>query len=117
MPEIYFPNLNIEISKLDRVAFSLFNLEVYWYGVIITLGILAGLGLALHIAKKTDQDGELYMDFLMYAIFFTILFQLFSLLPIALHLLEIKVTHQLILLGSTSLYVVKTLDKLLICAL
>lgn len=73
MPQIYFPNLNIEIQTLDRVAFSLFSLDVYWYGVIITLGILGGLGLALHIAKKTGQDGELYMDFLMYAIFFAFL--------------------------------------------
>ena len=57
MPEIYFPNLNINIQHLDRVAFSLFGLEVYWYGIIITLGIGAGLALALHIAKKTGQDG------------------------------------------------------------
>lgn len=73
MPEIYFPNLNIQIKHLDRVAFSLFNLDVYWYGVIITLGILGGLSLVLYLAKKTDQDGELYMDFLMYAIFFAFL--------------------------------------------
>lgn len=73
MPEIYFPNFNIEINKLDRVAFKIFGLEVYWYGVIITLGILLGLGLALYIAKQTGQDGEQYMDFLMYAIVFAFL--------------------------------------------
>lgn len=73
MPEIYFPNLNISIPHLDRVAFSLFNLEVYWYGVIITLGIAAGLALALYIAKQTGQDGELYLDFLMIAIVFAFL--------------------------------------------
>jgi len=70
MPEIYFPNMNIEIGHLDRVAFRLFGLEVYWYGVIITLGILGGLFLALHVAKKTGQDTELYMDFLMYDLLF-----------------------------------------------
>ncbi len=73
MPEIYFPNFNIEINKLSRIAFKVFELEVYWYGVIITLGILVGLGLALYIAKKTGQDGEQYMDFLMYAIVFAFL--------------------------------------------
>lgn len=73
MPEIYFPHLNIQIQKLDRVAFSLFNLEVYWYGVIITLGIIGGLSLVLYLAKKSGQDGELYMDYLMYAIFFAFL--------------------------------------------
>ncbi|HHX59551.1 MAG TPA: prolipoprotein diacylglyceryl transferase [Epulopiscium sp.] len=73
MPEIYFPHLNIQVKYLDRVAFSLFGLDVYWYGIIITLGIIAGLGLALHIARKSGQDEELYMDFLMYAIFFAFL--------------------------------------------
>ncbi len=73
MPEIYFPNLNIQIKHLNRVAFSLFNLDVYWYGIIITLGIIAGLTLALHIAKKTGQDEEIYIDFLMYAIIFAFL--------------------------------------------
>ncbi|HHT97854.1 MAG TPA: prolipoprotein diacylglyceryl transferase [Clostridiales bacterium] len=70
MPEIYFPNMNIQIGHLDRVAFRLFGLEVYWYGVIITLGIIGGLSLALYLAKKTEQDTELYMDFLMYNLLF-----------------------------------------------
>ena len=70
MPEIYFPNMNIQIQHLDRVAFSIFGLDVYWYGVIITLGIIGGLSLALHIAKKTGQDPELYIDFLMYDLIF-----------------------------------------------
>ena len=73
MPEIYFPNLNIQIEHLDPVAFSLLNLDVYWYGVIITLGIIGGLSLVLYLAKKSGQDGELYMDYLMYAIFFAFL--------------------------------------------
>ena len=70
MPEIYFPNMNIQIKHLDRVAFSVFGLDVYWYGVIITLGIIGGLSLALHVAKKTGQDTELYIDFLMYDLIF-----------------------------------------------
>ncbi|NLI90408.1 MAG: prolipoprotein diacylglyceryl transferase [Epulopiscium sp.] len=73
MPEIYFPNLNIEINKLDRVAFTIFNLDVYWYGIIITLGIIGGLSLVLYLAKKQGQDGETYIDFLMYTIFFAFL--------------------------------------------
>jgi len=70
MPEIYFPNMNIQIKHLDRVAFSVFGLDVYWYGVIITLGIMGGLSLALHVAKKTKQDTEVYIDFLMYDLIF-----------------------------------------------
>lgn len=73
MPEIVFPNMNLQIKHLDRVAFSLFNLDVYWYGIIITLGIIGGLSLVLYLAKKSGQDGEIYMDFLMYTIFFAFL--------------------------------------------
>lgn len=73
MPEIYFPNLNIKIQHLSRVAFNLFGLDVYWYGIIITIGIMAGLFLALQIAKKTGQDTEIYMDFLMYDLLFAFL--------------------------------------------
>ncbi len=70
MAEIYFPNMNIHINHLSRVAFRLFGLDVYWYGVIITLGVLGGLCLALYVAKATNQDPEIYMDFLMYDLIF-----------------------------------------------
>lgn len=73
MPEIYFPHMNININHLSRVAFRLFGIEVYWYGIIITTGIIAGLMIALYIAKKTDQDTELYIDFLMYDLIFAFL--------------------------------------------
>ena len=66
MPEIYFPNMNIQINHLSRVAFSIFGLDVYWYGVIITLGIIGGLSIASYVAKRDGQDTEVYIDFLMY---------------------------------------------------
>ena len=55
MPEVWFPNLGIEIQKLDNVAFNIFGLDVYWYGLIIGIGILSGLILAVHEAKRTGQ--------------------------------------------------------------
>lgn len=66
MPEIYFPNMNIQVNHLSRIAFSIFGFEVYWYGVIITLGIIGGLSIASYVAKKDGQDPEIYIDFLMY---------------------------------------------------
>ena len=53
MPEIWFPNLGIEIEHLDRVAFTLFGKNVYWYGVIIGLAVLIGVVLAMKEAKRT----------------------------------------------------------------
>ena len=39
MPEIWFPNLGIEIAHLDRVAFTVFGRNVYWYGIFIGLAV------------------------------------------------------------------------------
>ena len=62
-PDIVFPNLGIEFSKVDPVAFRLFGIEVYWYGLIIVSGVIAGLLLARYRAKQVGQDPEIYSDF------------------------------------------------------
>ena len=68
MPEIWFPNLGIKIKELNNVAFTVFGLNVYWYGVIIGLGIIISLVLAVKEAKRTGQNPDNYMDFTMIAI-------------------------------------------------
>ena len=35
MPEIWFPNLGIEIDHLSRTAFTVFGQDIYWYGIFI----------------------------------------------------------------------------------
>ncbi|WP_273325132.1 prolipoprotein diacylglyceryl transferase [Vallitalea guaymasensis] len=67
-PDIIFPNLGIEINSIDPVAFSLFGLDVYWYGLIIGFGILAGLFVAIQLGKRNGIDEALYPDFLIYAL-------------------------------------------------
>lgn len=68
MPEIWFPNLGIEIEKLSNVAFNIFGINVYWYGVIIGSGIMLALLLAIYEAKRTNQKPDDYIDFTMIAI-------------------------------------------------
>jgi len=67
-PDIVFPGLGIEFNKIDPVAFSLFGIPVYWYGLIIVSGVLAGLLFARYRAKQIGQDPEIYSDFLIYAL-------------------------------------------------
>ena len=67
MPEIWFPNLGIEIAHLDRVAFTILGKPVYWYCIFIGIGLLIGLGMAMKEAKRTGQNPEMYLDFVLYA--------------------------------------------------
>ncbi|WMI80724.1 prolipoprotein diacylglyceryl transferase [Anaerotignum sp. MB30-C6] len=73
MPEIWFPNLGIEIDHLSRVAFTIFGYDVYWYGILIGTGVFLGILLALNEAKRTGQDPDIYLDFSLYALVFSII--------------------------------------------
>lgn len=73
MPEIWFPNLGIEIDHLSRTAFTVFGQDIYWYGVFIGLGVILGVLLALHEAKRTGQDPDTYLDFIIYAMIIAII--------------------------------------------
>jgi len=72
-PEIWFPNLGIKIYELDNVAFSLFGMDIYWYGVIICAGIVGGVLILLAELKRTNQDNDAYMDILLWGIIFGVI--------------------------------------------
>ncbi|TCK97855.1 phosphatidylglycerol:prolipoprotein diacylglycerol transferase [Natranaerovirga hydrolytica] len=72
-PDIIFPNLGIEINNLNPIAFRLFGIEVYWYGIIIALAVFVGLFIAQNEAKRTNQDPNIYFDFLIYAFVFSVI--------------------------------------------
>ena len=73
MPEIWFPNLGIEIDHLSRTAFTVFGQDLYWYGIFIGLGVILGVLLALHEAKRTGQNPDTYLDFIIYAMIIAII--------------------------------------------
>jgi len=66
-PDAWFVNLGIKINNLPRVAIDIFGFEIYWYAIIITIGIGIGILYAYHEAKRTGQDPETYIDFFFYA--------------------------------------------------
>lgn len=72
IPNIYFPNLGLSF-KLNSEAFNLFGLSVYWYGIILTSGIILGTLLACYIAKKEKIDPDIMTDFVLYDILFALL--------------------------------------------
>jgi len=50
--EVSFPGLGIENLEISRVAFSIFGMEIYWYGLLISFSVILSLFLAQKSAKK-----------------------------------------------------------------
>ena len=60
---IAFPNLGITIEHLNK-SFSIFGFPVAYYGLLIGIGIFAGIFMAVREAKVTGQNVEdLLCDF------------------------------------------------------
>lgn len=70
--DISFVHLGITIDHLQN-SISIFGFRIAFYGIIIGIGILAGLWVAASDAKRRGQDPDIYLDFALYAIVFSII--------------------------------------------
>lgn len=70
--DIAFPHLGIYLENVPK-SFRVFGFEIAFYGLIIGIGVLAGLLMAVHDAKVTGQNPDTYWDFAIYAIIFSII--------------------------------------------
>ncbi len=86
MKTVSFPGLGIDEFTLNPVAFSIGSLEVRWYGIIITLGIIFAF---LYCAFRAKQEGISFDDVLDITIF-TVIFAI---------------------IGARAYYVLTSLDK------
>ncbi len=58
---VQFPGLGLEF-EVSRVAFSLFGFPVYWYGVVIGLGVFLAIAFALQQGPKFGLDTDRMID-------------------------------------------------------
>lgn len=72
MADIAFPNLGIYISNLPK-GITIGGFTIAFYGIIMACSMIAGLWLACVQAKRTGQKKEVYMDFAVYAIIFSLI--------------------------------------------
>lgn len=70
--DIRFVHLGIAIEHL-KSSISVFGFRIAFYGIIIGIGMLAGIWIAQSDAKRRGQDPELYLDFALYAIICSII--------------------------------------------
>lgn len=61
MNVIQFPALGLEFT-INRIAFTLFGVDVYWYGIILATGLLLGMVFAFHYAPDFGIDSDRLVD-------------------------------------------------------
>lgn len=69
---VEFPGLGLTL-EVNRVAFSIGGLEVYWYGVLIALGLFLGVLFAYSQAKRFGVDGDRMIEVVLVGVVFAII--------------------------------------------
>ena len=69
---VSFPGIGIDPFEIDKIAFSIGELEIRWYGIILTLGIVAGLCYALYRAKFEGIPSEDVLDYALWTVILAI---------------------------------------------
>ena len=67
MNTLIFPGLGLEF-KLDRVAFEIAGIEIYWYGVIIGIGFVLAVLYGCYRAAGFGVDQDKLLDMLFVAV-------------------------------------------------
>ena len=70
---ISFPNIGIDNLHINRVAFSIFGRDIYWYGLIITFSIVIAFAYVLWRAKQEYIKSDDIFDLAIWVIVFGII--------------------------------------------
>lgn len=58
----------------DRVAFSIGDLDIYWYAVLITIGMLLALWLVSHLLEKRGVGMEFALELFLWVVILAVIF-------------------------------------------
>lgn len=59
---VEFPNLFSGDIEISRVAFRLFGIDIYWYGILIAIGVILGFIYAMKRSKKVGLISDDVFD-------------------------------------------------------
>ena len=65
--QISFPNLGISLS-INRVAFEIFGVAVYWYGLLIALGLTLAMVYGYHESKRVKLETDDFLNMILIAV-------------------------------------------------
>ena len=72
MSHVVFPKLGLDLM-MNRAAFSIFNKDIYWYGIIIAIGFALAVLYAMSHAKEFGLTGDQVVDYLIWGTIFAII--------------------------------------------
>lgn len=70
---ISFPGFGIGEFTVDKIAFTLGIFEVRWYGIILTLGIIAGVLYAMYRSKEEGIPSEDVLDYAIWTVMLAVI--------------------------------------------
>ncbi len=65
--KVGFPGLGIEEFSLNRVAFTIFGINIYWYAIMIVTGFALAIVLGFHLLKRTYMTQDNMLDMILIA--------------------------------------------------
>jgi phosphatidylglycerol:prolipoprotein diacylglycerol transferase len=63
-----FQYIALAVNDGSNVAFHIGNMAIYWYGIIIAAGLIAGVLIGIYEAKRKGYRSEMVLDFILIAI-------------------------------------------------
>lgn len=69
---IEFPNIGIHLDNVGKTV-TVFGFDIAYYGIVIGIGMLAGIAMAMMEARRTNQNQEDYIDIAIFGIIFGII--------------------------------------------
>ncbi len=72
--DVIFPHLGIAFQDVPRVAFNLFGLPIYCYGITMVSGVLAAVLLCDYLSEKQGMGKQLFTDYIFFGIIGSLIF-------------------------------------------
>lgn len=71
--QISFPGLGLEFS-VNRVAFRVFGLPIYWYGILIALGLILAILYGIRASKRVNLNQDDLINMILWSVPIAIVF-------------------------------------------
>lgn len=69
---IRFPHLHITLNHVGQ-SINFFGFSIAYYGIVIAIGMILGVMMILHEAKRTGQSEDSYLDISIWTIIFAVI--------------------------------------------